>query len=190
MHGHAAGDAAQPPVPAAASGFGVHAPDETASGVPDAVRAAVAAVPDASSLHLAYGMNMAVPNAVVLAAEGIATLSLDGLTLYLSVQEKGGDGGASAATQDLAPFGLGADDKTRWEEDARREGEEREGQRLHLVRQLENVQVQAPESVVPVPASAERLPAAEPTGADDPLLETDGRPAPTSEELERQLENA
>jgi len=69
-------------------------------------------------------------------------------------------------------------------------GEDREEQRLRLVRQLENVQVQAPESVVPVPALAERLPAAKTTRADDPLLETDKQPALTSEELERQLENA
>jgi len=70
MHQQAAGNAAQPSVPAAAGGFGVHAPDETASGVPDAVRAATAAVPDASSIQPASGMNIAVPNAVVLAAGG------------------------------------------------------------------------------------------------------------------------
>ena len=127
MHRQAAGNAAQPSVPAAAGGFGVHASDETASGVPNAVRAAAAAVPDASSIHLASGMNIAVPNAVVLAA--------------------GGARDPLAGRPRPLPFELGADDKTRWEEDARREGKEREEQRLCLVQQVDNVQVQAPESV-------------------------------------------
>eukprot|EP00588_Corethron_pennatum_P036338 CAMPEP_0194346742 /NCGR_PEP_ID=MMETSP0171-20130528/105596_1 /TAXON_ID=218684 /ORGANISM="Corethron pennatum, Strain L29A3" /LENGTH=513 /DNA_ID=CAMNT_0039113903 /DNA_START=113 /DNA_END=1659 /DNA_ORIENTATION=+ len=220
MHGHAAGNAAQPSAPAAAGGFGVHASNETASGIPGAVRAAAATVPDASSTHLASGMNIVVPNAVVLVAGGLATLLLDDFALYLLVQEKEGDRGASSAATDLAPFELGADDKTpvggeraeggedreeqrlrlvrqlenvqvQAPESVRAEGgEDREEQRLRLVRQLENVQVQAPESVVPVPALAERLPAAKTTRADDPLLETDKQPALTSEELERQLENA